>query len=39
VLYYKIKYKTFFPYWYTVISTLVEIGKTRNCVKYNITLT
>ena len=27
------KYKTFFPYWYTVISTLVKIGKTRNCVK------
>jgi hypothetical protein len=27
------KYKTFFPYWYTVISTLVEIGKTRNFVK------
>ena len=29
----KKKYKTFFPYWYTVISTLVKIGKTRNCVK------
>jgi hypothetical protein len=26
------KYKTFFPYWYIVISTLVEVGKTRNCM-------
>ena len=25
------KYKTFLPYRYIVISTLVEIGKTRNC--------
>jgi hypothetical protein len=33
VLYYKTNIKHFFPYWYTVISTLVEIGKTRNCVK------
>jgi hypothetical protein len=32
VLYYKTNIKHF-PCWYTVISTLVEIGKTRNCVK------
>ena len=32
VLYYKRNIKHF-PRWYTVISTLVKIGKTRNCVK------
>ena len=32
VLYYK-KIYNIFPYGYTVITTLVEIGKTRNCVK------
>ena len=34
VLYYKTNIKHFFPYWYIVISTLVEIGKTRNCVQF-----
>ena len=29
------KYKTHFPYWYTVISTLAKIGKTRNCMCEN----
>ena len=32
VLYLK-KSTKHFPYWYTIISTLVEIGKTRNCAK------
>ena len=33
VLYYKRNIKHFFPYRYSVISTLVEMGKTRNCVE------